>query len=202
MTAAGVLLSFDSRSMSDARAARLSAARTGDVRALEAILAELQPSVRRWTAHALGRGADAEDAAQDALIAIAAALPGFEGRAKLTTWAHRITLRTAFKSRRRKRPLPTEHADRYPGGIDPEATVAGRETLARLYRVLERLPAKRRAAFVLCVIEGHPPSRAAEIEGCSALAMRGRVHHARKEVARMMQGDPWVDAQRNAEGRR
>ena len=70
--------------------------------------------------------------------------------------------------------------------------VMAREALARLQKCLRKLPAKRRTAFVLCAIEGMTPAEAAEVDGTSALAMRCRLLWARREIARMLAGDPYV----------
>ena len=72
--------------------------------------------------------------------------------------------------------------------------VMAREALARLHRCLQRIPAKRRVAFVLCAIEGLSPTEAAERAGTTALAMRCRLLWARREIARMLRSDPYLAA--------
>jgi DNA-directed RNA polymerase specialized sigma24 family protein len=67
-----------------------------------------------------------------------------------------------------------------------------REALTRLHRSLQRIPAKRRIAFVLCAIEGMTPTEAAHVAGTTALAMRCRLLYARREVARMLEHDPYL----------
>lgn len=166
---------------------RLAALRKGDARALQATLVELLPFVRKKLHRLLGPGADLEDATQDALIELADALPRFEGRSKLTTFAHRIVVRVAYKryGKRRDTVAFVEEAFAFEGS-SPEDEVASREALAKLHRVLAKLPDKRRVAFVLCEIEGLEPTEAAEIAGTTALAMRTRLHYARAEVRRML----------------
>ena len=73
-----------------------------------------------------------------------------------------------------------------------ESRVMAREALARLHRCLARMPAKRRVAFVLCAIDGLTPTEAAVVAGTSALAMRGRLLFARREIARMLKHDPYI----------
>jgi DNA-directed RNA polymerase specialized sigma24 family protein len=75
--------------------------------------------------------------------------------------------------------------------IDTDAQLVAREALARLQRALRRLPAKRRVAFVLCAIEGMTPSEAARVASTTAIAMRCRVLWARRELGRMLAGDPY-----------
>jgi RNA polymerase sigma-70 factor (ECF subfamily) len=169
-----------------------------DVRAdLERTLVALLPRVRRWLYRALGPEGQLEDAAQDALIALAQALPGFEQRASLSTFAHRITLRVAYRyygrSRRQRALLAGSDqtsVDRIESPVrPPDALYAEREALTRLHRCLAKLPEKRRTAFVLCAIEGLEPQEAAELVGTSPGSMRARYMHARDELARMLTPD-------------
>lgn len=183
------------------RARRL---RAGDREALHDALAELLPDVRRWLHRALGPGAPLDDVTQDVLIELARALRTFEGRSSLRTLAYRVTVRHGYRGlakhrQRRERERPLELLPPPPDRIDPESRAMHREALARLYRCLERMPEKRRRAFVLCAIEGLTPQEAAELEGTKPVTMRSRLHHARQEVERRLSGDPYVS--RLLEGR-
>lgn len=166
---------------------RIESVRAGDAVALEALLVELLPFVRKKLLRLLGPTADHEDATQDALIELAESLPRFEGRSKLTTFAHRIVVRVAYRHYGKRRGF-AEFDDSFAdeSSDSPEQTAIHREALARLHRVLAKLPEKRRVAFVLCEIEGMDPSEAAEVADTSALAMRTRLFHARSEVRRML----------------
>lgn len=184
------------------RARRL---RAGDRDALQEALRELLPDVRRWLCRVLGPGAPLDNVTQDVLIELARALRRFEGRSSLRTLAYRVTVRHAYRglakhNRRRDRERPLELLPPPPDRIDPESRAMHREALARLYRCLERLPDKRRRAFVLCAIEGLTPQEAAELEGTKPVTMRSRLHHARQEVERRLAHDPYVA--RLLEGRR
>jgi RNA polymerase sigma-70 factor (ECF subfamily) len=180
---------------------RLALLRAGDAGAVRATLVELLPLVRRWLVRLLGRSPELDDATQEALTEIARFLPRFEGRSKLTTAAHSITARVAYRYFGSAKEVALESV---PELVDPsahvDARVAAREALARLQRCLRRLPAKRRAAFVLCAIEGLTPSAAAAIAGTTAIAMRCRLTFARREVARMLKGDPYLAQWLRAEG--
>jgi RNA polymerase sigma-70 factor, ECF subfamily len=172
------------------RVARL---REGDPDATRDALRELVPYVRTWLFRMLGRTPDLDDATQEALVEIARFLPRFEGRSTLTTAAHRITVRVAY--RYFKSATQTTSLELVPELVDPdnlESQVMAREALSRLHRCLQRIPAKRRVAFVLCAIEGMTPSEAASVAGTTALAMRCRLMYARREVARMLEHDPYL----------
>ncbi len=156
-------------------------------------LRALLPHVRRWLFRLLGRSPDLDDATQEALAEIAAFLPRFEGRSKLETAAHQITVRVAYRYFSRAKEVSLDLA---PELVDVGGTAEGRlmarEALARLHRCLARMPAKRRVAFVLCAIDGFTPTEAARIAGTTAIAMRCRLSYARREIARMLKGDPYL----------
>jgi RNA polymerase sigma factor (sigma-70 family) len=173
-------------------AALIERLRARDAFLVETVLRELLPRVRGWTVRLLGPHPDLEDALQDALSEVASALHRYEGRGSLTGLAHRITLRSAYRYFRRKGPWKKELLDvdtREDGAASPEDDAVSRELVARLYEHLERLTAPRRTAFVLCAFEGMQPHEAAQLEGCSAVAMRGRYFHAREELARSLRED-------------
>ncbi|MBX3272120.1 MAG: sigma-70 family RNA polymerase sigma factor [Sandaracinaceae bacterium] len=181
------------RSFDDEALAR--SLRAGDRHALEATLAALLPDVRRLLARLLGPGAAIDDATQDVLIELAKALRGYEGRASVRTLAYRVTVRHGYRSlarERGRRTVSLELVPPPPDRIDPESRAMSREALSRLYACLDRMPAKRRTAFVLCAIEGLDPADAAEVEGTSAVTMRSRLLHARREIERRLAADPYV----------
>lgn len=178
-------------------AADLEALRARDPEATERALRELLPRIERWMLRLLGPRADLEDAVQDALVELALALPRFEGRSRLSTLAHTVAVRVAYRyyGRQARRAetsleLVPPPADR----VDPESRAASREALRRLYRCLDKLPKKQRTAFVLCAVEGMSPTEAAGVAGIGALSMRSNLFHARRQLARMLGADPAVAA--------
>jgi len=179
----------------ESEAARLERLRAGDPDAIRDALRELMPDVRRWLLHLLGKSPDLDDATQEVLVELARFLPRFEGRAKLSTVAHTITVRVAYRHYGRRETVSLESVpEPVDRAMDVDDRVMAREALARLQRCLSRLPAKRRVAFVLCAIEGLSPTEAAERAGTSAIAMRCRLLWARREIARMLGSDPYLAA--------
>jgi RNA polymerase sigma-70 factor (ECF subfamily) len=171
---------------------RLARLRAGDPDAVRDALRELMPDVRRRLYRLLGPSADLDDATQEALAEIARFLPRFEGRSRLDTVAYRITVRVAYRYFGAAKEVSLEVV---PELVDPEnieSRVMAREALARLHRCLGRMPAKRRIAFVLCAIDGLTPTEAATVAGTTAIAMRCRLVYARRDVARMLEKDPYL----------
>ena len=76
---------------------RIAAAAGGDRAAASALLAELLPRTRNVVRFLLRGDAEVDDFAQNALIEVLRSLPSFRGESSLTTWADRITVRTALR---------------------------------------------------------------------------------------------------------
>jgi RNA polymerase sigma-70 factor (ECF subfamily) len=95
----------------------------GDRRALELLLAEIQPRVRRICGRMLLYPEDAEEAAQDALVLVTTRIHTFEGRSRFTTWLHAVAANSARATyrrlKRRAAELPT---DELPPSADPRTT--------------------------------------------------------------------------------
>lgn len=169
---------------------------------MERVLRELLPLVRRVVHRLLGPHRDREDAVQDAMAAIAAALYRFEGRSSISTLAQRITVRVASRHYARHRAefgdpdLDARALAEDECGSCPERAASVRQRVARLYHHLESLSEARRTAFVLCVIEEMSPTEAALIVGCSAVALRSRLFEARRELDERLKRDPVLSCQR------
>jgi RNA polymerase sigma-70 factor (ECF subfamily) len=56
--------------------------------------------------------------------------------------------------------------------------------------VLDRLPEKKRAVFVLHELEGLAPAEIAEIVDAPVLTVRTRLFYARKELCELMRDEP------------
>jgi RNA polymerase sigma-70 factor (ECF subfamily) len=98
-------------------------AAAGDAVALDALLVEIQPRVRRICGRMLLYPEDAEEAAQDALLLVSTRIHTFAGRSRFTTWLHAVaanSARSTYRSlKRRSAELPT---DELPTAADPRTT--------------------------------------------------------------------------------
>ena len=154
--------------------------------------------VHRTIYRLVGPSAEVEDLVQSAFIDAFRSLSGFRGEAAFSTWLTRIAVRVALRARQRApRPtVPIEIVEQQAagGGSDPDRAADARRGLARLDAILTDLSAKRRSAFVLHVLEGHPLQEVADMLGASVAAIKVRVHDARKEIERQARQDPWFSA--------
>jgi len=104
----------------DALALRAAA---GDRAALEDLLAEVQPRVRRICGRMLLYPEDAEEATQDALLLVATKVDQFGGRSRFTTWLHAVASNSARGTYRTlKRRAAERPTDELPATPDPRTT--------------------------------------------------------------------------------
>jgi RNA polymerase sigma-70 factor (ECF subfamily) len=131
-------------------------ARLGDSTALSDLLRRHHPRLHAVCLRILGRRADADDAAQNALISIARGLPSFDGRSAFSTWAHRIATNAALDELRRRRRRPQPRLDvtdsrGHTGDHDDRAEIAlqAYENRQLVEEALAGLPDDFRVAVVL-----------------------------------------------------
>lgn len=98
-------------------AALIAAARAGDRNALDRLLRRHYDRIWALCRRLAGNDADAQDATQEALIAISRGLARFDGRAAFTTWSYRVATNACLDELRRRSRRPS------PGGAEPDAGV-------------------------------------------------------------------------------
>ncbi len=151
----------------------------------EDVVEELSDPLRRYLARLSGNSATADDLLQDTLLKIARALPDFEGRSSIKTWAFTIATRVANDHFRR----PQNRAQMVE--IDESTKVIETDTDQKLVidemsscvrGVIDSLPEDYRMALVLHDLEGQTAVQVAEIVGCSVATAKIRIHRARRRL--------------------
>ena len=167
--------------------ALIAAYRTGDDRALVALIERHQSKVYRLALGVLSSPHEAEDAAQEAMIAMFSSLARFRGESAFSTWLYRLTLNTCLKRRRslarREDPL-RDTADALPdaSAVRPDA-LAGRSWLRdRIAGFLAALPDTYRLPVILSDAVGLPASEIAQIMGLSLPAVKARILRGRDQM--------------------
>jgi RNA polymerase sigma-70 factor (ECF subfamily) len=143
------------------------------------------------------RGGDQEDLAQqaadDALMAVLRKLDGFRGESRFTTWAYKCALlEAAVKVRRRAWQgceVPLE--DEAWGTLAAAGGGAGRgaedaELFAALRGEIERLSPRRREVLVAVALNDVPIDVLAERLGSTRGALYKNLHDARRELRRAL----------------
>jgi RNA polymerase sigma-70 factor (ECF subfamily) len=141
-----------------------------------------------------GPGCDVEDLVQTIFVQAFEALPGFRGDSSFFTWLGRIAIRITLRlsKQSRYRPLPMDEGQDAAASLSPEGASDARRALARFEAILGSLSDKRRAAFVLHVLQGHSLEEVAALLDAKVGAIKVRVHDARLEIERQALSDPYL----------
>lgn len=166
-------------------------AATGDGRALDALLARIEPVVLRQCRRILPCRQDAEEACQDALLQVARTITRFEGRSLFTTWLHVVAANCARQTYRSLKRRAAERADATVAADapDPRTTSVIAGSRLDLLDALERLEAYRSelvAPMVLRDICQLDYDDIASQLGVPVGTVKSRIHHARAHVRRSL----------------
>jgi RNA polymerase sigma-70 factor, ECF subfamily len=178
----------------------VAASRQGNSDALELLLGRHYDRMHRLCRRMLGNDRDAEDATQEAMVAIVRGLPSFDGRSAFSTWAYRVATNSALDElrRRRRRPTPTpiERDGGEPssaGGCMPSAggdswPDPGDAISARLEvdAALQQLPADQRSAVVLRDLLDLDYAEIAEVLSIPIGTVRSRIARGRSAIASLL----------------
>jgi RNA polymerase sigma-70 factor (ECF subfamily) len=171
-------------------------AAAGDATALEELLTAIRPDVLRRCGRILPFTGDAEDACQEALLAVARGLPTFAGRSRFTTWLYPVVAHSAFATYRRMR--RTAHAaglDAVPEVADPRrvSVLAGNrlDVVEALERLRERQPHVVEAV-VLRDLMGLDYTEIAERLAVPVGTVKSRISHGRASLRALL--TPGADA--------
>lgn len=179
------------------------AAQAGDRAALDALLRRHHDRIHAVCRRLAGNEADALDATQEALIAIARGIRRFDGRAAFSTWSYRVATNASLDElrRRRRRPvpaLPDDVEDSSAGHRGtPSSRSAGIEGLADRLAIddaLAQLPLEFRAPVVLRDLCDLDYAEIAEVLDIPPGTVRSRIARGRAQLARVLgprnQSDP------------
>ena len=157
--------------------AKVAAAQQGDALALDQLLDELAPYVRRLCARIAPAVAD--DATQEALLAVFRGLPSLRAPEAIMTWVRSLTVRTAMR-------LARQPDQDVAAGTMPAALCGPSfEGLADIDDALARLPLSQRAVLVLRAREGLSEQEIAATLGIPAGTVKSRLHRARAAFREM-----------------
>ncbi len=138
--------------------------------------------------------ARAEELAQDVFLKVYRAAAGWRPGASFRSWLYRIAsnhclneLRrgeyAARRARDRREDAPVDPDDLPGGAATPEQAAEGAALSRAVEALLESLPEKQRAAFVLCRFEGLSYEEIARALDTSVAAVKSLVHRATVRAA-------------------
>jgi RNA polymerase sigma factor (sigma-70 family) len=149
----------------------VAAAQQGDALALDRLLDELAPYVRRLCARIAPAATD--DATQEALLAVFRGLPSLRAPEAIMTWVRSVTVRTAIR-------LARQHDHEVAAdGTPMDRNASSPEGLVDIDDALARLPVSQRVVLVLRTREGLTEQEIAATLGIPAGTVKSRLHRAR-----------------------
>lgn len=166
--------------------ALVAAAQGGDRRALDQLLRRHHERIHGLCRRICSNDADAQDATQEALIAIVRGLPRFDGRAAFSTWSYRIATNACLDElrRRKRRPEPgLPDLERVAGGDGPALDTGVADQLV-VDAALATLPPDFRAAVVLRDVCRLDYAEISEVLGIPPGTVRSRIARGRAVLAR------------------
>ena len=186
-------------------AALVAAGRQGDRSALDALLRRHYPRLRALCQRLTGDPTDADDACQDALVALVRGLPRFDGRSSFATWAYRVTANSCLDELRRRRRRPRPHPPDEEGAVAladgrfaaPLADV-GERVAARIDvdAALARLAPEFRVAVVLRDLCELSYGEIAELLDVPVGTVRSRIARGRAALLPLVTGNPVTGTER------
>ena len=176
--------------------ALLERAKAGDRDAFGALAEEHRDSLLRLCYKMTGSREEAEDLVQDTLLKAYTHIAQFELRASLSTWLHRIATNACLDHQRGRKQWDLEKRwewFRENGELvqqleqnmfmSPERVAEVKEVAATCINCITMsLPAKQRAALVLCDQIGMSREDAANAIGASVASVKTELHRARKTM--------------------
>jgi RNA polymerase sigma-70 factor, ECF subfamily len=162
------------------------AAIAGSNSALEELLRRHQPRLRAVCRRILNNDADADDATQNALVAVVRGLPSFDQRSAFGTWAYRIATNSALDEARRRKRRPHLGREELDGGaivdLGSSRVFASIEERDALEKALALVPEDFRVAVVLRDIADLDYDEIAQVLGVPIGTVRSRIARGRAHL--------------------
>ena len=176
----------------------MESALAGDAGAVDQLLRRHHDRLYALCRRMTGNDADAADATQEALVAIARGLAAgrFDGRSRFATWAYRVATNACLDELRRRRRRPRAASDEElelappagtaapPGGTDDDVA-----TRLDVDAALQRLSPEFRAPVVLRDLCGLDYAEIAELLEVPPGTVRSRIARGRASLALVL-GNP------------
>jgi RNA polymerase sigma-70 factor (ECF subfamily) len=165
----------------------------GNRSAFEVLVRRHQRLVFRIVGGFFRNRADVEDVAQETFLRAFEALPRFRAGAPFGPWVSQIATRLSYDRLRRLRrarevawedlpPAQQQTARDLMAGVKLEDRAAARDLAER---ALAALSPKERQVLILAEAQGFSATEVAQVLGCSSLAVRIRLHRARRAMRKV-----------------
>jgi RNA polymerase sigma-70 factor (ECF subfamily) len=164
-------------------------AAAGDRAALDRLLVAARPLILNRCKRFLPNPLDAEEAAQDSLLAVARRIDTFEGRSKFTTWMFQLTTNASidtYRKLKRRRSVLATPPDLAAGGSTPSVVAGARVDVLEAAEKLDQRLVEPVFLRDLCELEY---SDIAELLDIPVGTVKSRIHDGRAQMRRALYGN-------------
>jgi RNA polymerase sigma factor (sigma-70 family) len=163
----------------------------GDLACLGTLYDAYSEHVRRFVGRMGVAHGDIDDVVQTTFLMVLSASRRFDGRASARAWLLGLAVNAVRHHRRSVRRLTDRllqfaHEPHLQAVVSAEETVTATEIASRAQRAIQRLSQKKRSVFLLVAVEGVTGEQAAAALGIPLATVWTRLHHARRELRRLL----------------
>ena len=128
----------------------------------------------------------AEDVTQDVFIKIWRALPGFDGRASMSTWMYTVARNASLSALRARRPQSSLSDPEVMEAVEAINPVPSADVIvdrAAILRLVDQLPMKQRQVIMLFYIEAQSHEEVAAMLAMPVGTVKTLLHRARARLS-------------------
>ncbi|MCV6638563.1 RNA polymerase sigma factor [Candidatus Albibeggiatoa sp. nov. NOAA] len=160
----------------------------GNQQAFQYLVNQNLASLHGFAQRMLGSNSDAEDVVQETFLRVWNKAHTWKaGKAKLSTWLHRITHNLCVDWQRKPKvqtvTLDQDVAENTEHSTD---SLQREETAQLVERALQRLPERQRSAIVLCYYQGMSNRDAAQVLNVSVAALESLLARGRRSLKTLL----------------
>ena len=161
-----------------------------DEAAFEELIRQYEKKVYTLCFRMCGNSEDAEEAAQDAFLALWRGIDRFRQESSLSTWIYRLATNACIDTlRRRKKQSGSVSLDAVDTSPQPQETVEHREAQKLLQEGLSALPEEYRKVLILREIEGLSYTEIAESASIELGTVKSRISRGRSLLRNFLSGN-------------
>lgn len=168
-----------------------------DEAAFEELIRQYEKKVYTLCFRMCGNSEDAEEAAQDAFLALWRGIDRFRQESSLSTWIYRLAMNACIDTLRRRKKqsgsVSLDDEELFVDAVDtspqPQETVEHRETQKLLQEGLSALPEEYRKVLILREIEGLSYTEIAESASIELGTVKSRISRGRSLLRNFLSGN-------------
>ena len=168
-----------------------------DEAAFEELIRQYEKKVYTLCFRMCGNSEDAEEAAQDAFLALWRGIDRFRQESSLSTWIYRLATNACIDTLRRRKKqsgsVSLDDEELFVDAVDtspqPQETVEHRETQKLLQEGLSALPEEYRKVLILREIEGLSYTEIAESAAIELGTVKSRISRGRSLLRNFLSGN-------------